>query len=86
MIRADITAEITPIIGTEKQCEELVQYMLRNLKTTRKKFGFEIFASRYMIWFGRYPEQIHRAEMPDKLQETLKRLSMRVQAAICIII
>ncbi|MDD2373444.1 MAG: stage IV sporulation protein A, partial [Syntrophomonadaceae bacterium] len=28
IIRADITTEITPIIGTEKQCEELVRYML----------------------------------------------------------
>jgi stage IV sporulation protein A len=28
IIKADITTEITPIIGTEKQCEELVRYML----------------------------------------------------------
>lgn len=27
IIRADISTEITPLIGTEKQCEELVQYI-----------------------------------------------------------
>ena len=28
IIRADISTEITPLIGTEKQCEELVHYIM----------------------------------------------------------
>ena len=37
IIKADITAEITPIIGTEKQCEELVQYMLKEFEDNPQK-------------------------------------------------
>lgn len=37
VIRADITTEITPIIGTEKQCEELVKYMLEEFEEDPKK-------------------------------------------------
>ncbi len=32
IIRANITTEITPLIGTEKQCEELVRYILEEFE------------------------------------------------------
>jgi len=32
MIRADIETEIAPLVGTEKQSEELVSYLLKELK------------------------------------------------------
>ena len=61
MIRADIETEVSPIVGTEKQSEELVHYLLsefrdapekiccRNLKQTRQKFGSRIYSvSRFM--------------------------------------
>jgi stage IV sporulation protein A len=51
ILRADVTTEITPLIGTEKQAEELVNIFLMNLKKTRKKSGILIFlANLCMIW------------------------------------
>jgi len=39
MIRADIETEIAPLVGTEKQSEELVSYLLKELKMNRKNCG-----------------------------------------------
>lgn len=78
MIRADIEAEVSPIVGTEQQSEDLVRYMLRE---------FDEDPSR--IWesnmFGKslyelVNEGIHTklAHMPEasraKLSETLERI------------
>ncbi|HHW92337.1 MAG TPA: stage IV sporulation protein A, partial [Firmicutes bacterium] len=37
MIRADIKAEVSPIVGTEKQCEELVQYLTEEFEDNPAK-------------------------------------------------
>ena len=37
IIRANVTTEITPLIGTEKQCEELVQYILDEFEDDPQK-------------------------------------------------
>ena len=37
MIRADIETEVSPIVGTEKQSEELVHYLLKEFETDPKK-------------------------------------------------
>lgn len=91
MIRADITAEITPIIGTEKQCEELVQYMLREFEDNPQKiWNSEIFGkSVHDLVREGIQNKLHR--MPenaqDKLQETLQRIVNEGSGGlICIII
>ncbi|GAV25439.1 stage IV sporulation protein A [Carboxydothermus islandicus] len=78
IIRADITTEITPIIGTEKQCEELVQYMLKEFEENPKKiWESEIFGkSLHDLVREGIQNKLHR--MPEnaqvKLQETLQRI------------
>ena len=37
LIKADISTEITPLIGTEKQCEELIQWILEEFEDSPEK-------------------------------------------------
>ncbi len=91
IIRADITTEITPIIGTEKQCEELVRYMLNEFEENPKKiWDSNIFGkSLHDLVREGIQNKIHR--MPEnaqaKLQETLQRIVNDGSGGlICIII
>jgi len=91
IIRADITTEITPIIGTEKQCEELVRYMLNEFEENPKKiWDSEIFGkSLHDLVREGIQNKLHR--MPEnaqvKLQETLQRIVNDGSGGlICIII
>ena len=91
IIKADITTEITPIIGTEKQCEELVKYMLDEFEESPSKiWQSEIFGKSLqdLVREG-VQNKLHR--MPDnaqaKLQETLQRIVNEGSGGlICIII
>lgn len=91
IIRADITTEITPIIGTEKQCEELVRYMLNEFEENPQKiWESEIFGKTLhdLVREG-IQNKLHR--MPEnaqvKLQETLQRIVNDGSGGlICIII
>jgi stage IV sporulation protein A len=91
VIRADITTEITPIIGTEKQCEELVRYMLNEFEENPQKiWNSEIFGkSLHDLVREGIQNKLHR--MPEnaqvKLQETLQRIVNEGGGGlICIII
>jgi len=91
IIRADITTEIAPIIGTEKQCEELVRYMLNEFEENPKKiWDSNIFGkSLHDLVREGIQNKIHR--MPEnaqaKLQETLQRIVNDGSGGlICIII
>ncbi|MDD2442940.1 MAG: stage IV sporulation protein A [Desulfotomaculaceae bacterium] len=91
MIKADITTEITPIIGTERQCEELVQYMLREFEDDPQKiWKSEIFGkSVHDLVREGIQNKLHR--MPEnaqvKLRETLQRIVNEGSGGlICIII
>ncbi len=91
IIRADITTEITPIIGTEKQCEELVKYMLEEFEENPAKiWKSEIFGkSLHDLVREGIQNKLHR--MPEnaqvKLQETLQRIVNEGSGGlICIII
>lgn len=78
IIKADITTEITPIIGTEKQCEELVRYMLNEFEEDPQKiWDSEIFGkSLHDLVREGIQNKLHR--MPEnaqvKLQDTLQRI------------
>lgn len=91
MIRADITAEITPIIGTEKQCEELVRYMLEEFEDDPQRiWQKDIFGkSLHELVREGIQNKLHR--MPEnaqaKLQETVQRIINEGSGGlICIII
>jgi len=91
IIRADITTEITPIIGTEKQCEELVRYMLDEFEEDPAKiWDSNIFGkSLHDLVREGIQNKLHR--MPEnaqvKLQDTLQRIVNEGSGGlICIII
>jgi stage IV sporulation protein A len=91
IIRADITTEITPIIGTEKQCEELVRYMLDEFEEDPTKiWDSNIFGkSLHDLVREGIQNKLHR--MPEnaqvKLQDTLQRIVNEGSGGlICIII
>ncbi len=91
IIRADITAEITPIIGTEKQCEELVRHILEEFEDDPQKiWQKDIFGkSLHELVREGIQNKIHR--MPEhaqaKLQETVQRIVNEGGGGlICIII
>lgn len=91
MIKAEIQTEVCPIVGTEKQSEELVHYLLREFETDPK----EIWQSNI---FGKslhelVNEGLHNklSKMPDeaqvKLQETLQKIINEGSGGlICIIL
>jgi len=75
MIRADITAEITPIIGTERQCEELVRYMLSEFEENPKK-----------IWeseiFGKSVHELVKEGIQNKLQRMPENAQVKLQDTV----
>lgn len=91
MIRADIETEVSPIVGTEKQSEELVHYLLEEFETDPTKiWESNIFGkSLYEL----VNEGLHNklSRMPDesriKLRETLQRIINEGSGGlICIIL
>jgi len=91
IIRADITTEITPIIGTEKQCEELVRYMLDEFEESPKKIWDSMIFGKSLHDLVREGIQNKLHRMPEnaqvKLQDTLQRIVNEGSGGlICIII
>ncbi len=91
IIRADITTEITPIIGTEKQCEELVQYMLDEFEEDPAKiWDSNIFGkSLHDLVREGIQNKLHRMSenAQSKLQDTLQRIVNEGSGGlICILI
>lgn len=77
-IRADIQTEVTPIIGTEKQGEELVHYLMERFQDDPKQlWEFDIFG-KSLHDLCREGIQNKLFRMPEnaqqKLQETLTRI------------
>lgn len=91
ILRADVTTEITPLIGTEKQAEELVKYLLDEFESDPKKvWGSNIFG-KSLHDLVREGIQNKLYKMPEnvqvKLQDTLQRIVNDGQGGlICIII
>ena len=78
MIKANIQTELSPTVGTERQSEELVKYLLREFEEDPKKiWGSNMFGKTLYELIG---EGINAklAHMPDdargKLSETLQRI------------
>ncbi|NLB88579.1 MAG: stage IV sporulation protein A, partial [Syntrophomonadaceae bacterium] len=91
IIRADITTEITPIIGTEKQCEELVRYMLDEFEEDPAKIWHSNIFGKSLHDLVREGTQNKLHRMPEnaqiRLQDTLQRIVNEGSGGlICIII
>lgn len=91
MIRADIETEVSPIVGTERQSEELVHYLLNEFEQdTKKIWESNIFGkSLHELVNEGLHNKLYR--MPDdaqmKLQETLTKIINEGSGGmICIIL
>ncbi|GAB2692454.1 stage IV sporulation protein A [Paenibacillus thermoaerophilus] len=78
MIRVDVESEFAPIIGTEKQSEELVRYLMQDFEENPLKIWESDIFGRSLHSIVREGIQGKLAMMPDnaryKLQETLGRI------------
>lgn len=91
LIRADIETEVSPIVGTERQSEELVHYLLNEFENdTKKIWESNIFGkSLHELVNEGLHNKLYR--MPDdaqmKLQETLQKIINEGSGGmICIIL
>ena len=79
MIRADIETEVNPIVGTEKQSEELVHYLLNEFESDPKK-----------IWesniFGKSLHELVNEGLHNKLCRMPEDARMKIQETLTKII
>jgi len=91
MIRADIETEVSPIVGTEKQSEDLVRYLLSEFETDPKKIWESNIFGKSLHELVNEGLKTKLNHMPDdaqvKLQETLTRIINEGSGGlICIIL
>ncbi len=91
IMKADITTEVSPIVGSEKQSEELVSYLLREFEEDPSKiWDSNIFGTSL---YGLVNEGLHNklyrmpADARMKLKETVERIiNEGCNGLICIIV
>lgn len=91
MIRADIETEVSPIVGSEKQSEELVSYLLSEFENDPKKIWESNIFGKSLHELVNEGLQNKLCRMPEdaqgKLQETLERIVNEGSGGlICIIL
>ena len=91
MINADIQTEVSPIVGSEKQSEELVNYLLSEFENDPKKIWESNIFGKSLHELVNEGLQTKLAKMPEdaqmKLQETLERIVNEGSGGlICIIL
>lgn len=91
MIRADITTEVAPLVGSESQSEELVTYLLKEFEENPKKiWESDIFGKSLneLVNEGLRSKLYHMpSDARMKLQETLERvINEGCSGLICIIL
>lgn len=91
MIRADIETEVSPIVGSEKQSEELVNYMLKEFEDDPKKIWQSNIFGKSLHELVNEGLQTKLYKMPEdaqcKFQETLEKIINEGSGGlICIIL
>ena len=91
MIRADIETEVSPIVGSEKQSEELVNYLLSEFENDPQKIWESNIFGKSLHELVNEGLQNKLCRMPEdaqeKLQETLERIVNEGSGGlICIIL
>ena len=91
MIKANIQTEVSPIVGSEKQSEELVNYLLSDFENDPKKIWESNIFGKSLHELVNEGLQTKLAKMPEdaqiKLQETLERIVNEGSGGlICIIL
>lgn len=91
MIKTNVTTEISPVVGSEKQSEELVNYLLSSFEDDPKKIWESNIFGRSLHELVNEGLQTKLSKMPEdaqfKLQETLERIVNEGSGGlICIIL
>ena len=91
LIRADIETEVNPIVGSEKQSEELVHYLLSEFESAPAKIWESNIFGKSLHELVNEGLQSKLSKMPDdarlKIQETLTRIINEGSGGlICIIL
>ena len=91
MIRADIETEVSPVVGSEKQSEDLVNYLLQEFEGDAAKiWESNIFGKSLheLVSEGLNSKLNHMPEdAQEKLRETLQRIINEGSGGlICIIL
>ncbi len=91
MIRADIRTEVSPLVGTEKQSEELLDYLISEFESNPSKLWESNIFGKSLYDLVREQLQNKLLKMPDdaqaKLQLTLQRIVNEGSGGlICIIL
>ncbi len=91
MIKTNVTTEVSPIVGSEKQSEELVNYLLSEFESDPKKIWESNIFGKSLHSLVNEGLQTKLSKMPEdaqiKLQETLERIVNEGSGGlICIIL
>lgn len=91
IIRADIQTEVSPIVGTEKQSEELINYLSKEFENDPTKIWDSNIFGKSLFDFVKEGMQNKLYKMPEdaqgKLQETLEKIVNEGSGGlICIIL
>lgn len=91
MMQANITTEVSPIVGSERQSEELVMYLLKEFEEDPKKiWDSNIFGkSLHALVNEGLHNKLYRmpSDARQKLQETIERIiNEGCGGLICIIL
>ena len=78
MIKAQIETEVSPIVGTERQSEELVEYLLEEFATNPKKIWESNIFGKFLHELVNEGLRNKLSRMPEesrfRLQETLQKI------------
>ena len=78
MIKTNVTTEVSPIVGSEKQSEELVNYLLSGFESDPKEIWNSNIFGKSLHELVNEGLQTKLSKMPEdaqiKLQETLERI------------
>lgn len=91
IIRSDITTELTPLMGSEKQCEDLVRYMMEKFEENPQlMWQYDIFG-KSLHDLVRENMEGKMQKMPENVQKKLRETVRRITndgsgGLICIII
>lgn len=91
VLRADITTEISPLIGTEKQSEELIEYLLSEFEADPTKIWETNLFGKSLYDLVNEQLQSKLTTMPEDARQKLRRALERIindgsGGLICIII
>ncbi len=78
MIRVDVESEVAPIIGTEKQSEELVKYLIDEFESNPEKLWESNIFGKSLHNLVREGIQNKLLRMPDNAQEKLRETLQKI--------